>query len=179
MKNLLSVLIFMISFSIYSKAQDGEKLFKVNCSACHALGQKLVGPDLIGIHGRRNEEWLLKWIKSSQTVIKSGDEYAVKLFNDYNKVQMPDQVINEGEIKSILAYLKSKTEEYNANGGKLLPAADSNATQTMTSNEKAVNQMTFTEYLLIFICFFLLVVVWTLVRTVRSLSNQAIEKEAK
>ena len=84
----------------------GEGLFKKNCTACHQLKQRLVGPALQGVDKRHSEEWLLKFIPSTQTMIKSGDSVAVALFNTYNKVIMPDQKLTADEIRSILSYVK-------------------------------------------------------------------------
>jgi cytochrome c2 len=61
---------------------DGEKLFKQICIACHTIGQgKLIGPDLANVHKRQSEEWIIRFIKSSQSVIKSGDPYATALYH--------------------------------------------------------------------------------------------------
>src|SRR5688572_20580588 len=78
-------LFFLISIAFQSSevsAQpDGAALFKAQCAQCHSTGEtKVIGPGLKNIHSRRNEAWLLKWIKNSADVIKSGDEYGVKLF---------------------------------------------------------------------------------------------------
>lgn len=94
--------------------QDGEALFKAQCASCHAVKEKLIGPALKGIETRRPEEWLLKWIKNSSAVIKSGDEYANKLYNEYNKTQMPSFALKDDEIKSILAYVKVEAEKPDA-----------------------------------------------------------------
>lgn len=89
---------------------DGEKIFKGICSACHTIGKgKLVGPDLLGVNTRRPNKWLLTFIKSPQTVMKNGDPIAIKLFNDHNKIQMPDQNLTEVQIKNVLAFIKSKS----------------------------------------------------------------------
>src|SRR5437762_3205955 len=48
--------------------------FKKICSACHTFGKGIkVGPDLKGVTERRQRSWLLKFVRSSQTVIQSGD----------------------------------------------------------------------------------------------------------
>jgi len=82
------------------------ELFQQKCGVCHTVGQgKLVGPDLSGVQSRRSEEWLLKFIRSSQAMIKSGDPDAVALFEEFNGTIMPDPMISDGEIKSILQYI--------------------------------------------------------------------------
>lgn len=87
---------------------NGEALFKANCTQCHSAGDnKVIGPGLKGVHERKEMEWLIKWTKNSQAVIKSGDEYAVKLFNDYKKVVMPAQNLKDEEIVAIFDYVKS------------------------------------------------------------------------
>lgn len=99
--------IFCSSFS--SMAQDGATLFKQNCSACHKLGTRLVGPDLIGITEKRQEEWLIKFIKSSQAMIKAGDADAVAIYEEYGQMVMNDQNLSDDEVKAILAYIKSES----------------------------------------------------------------------
>jgi len=111
MKSFLIIIpvIFFFVTSVKINAQTGEEFFKQKCSACHTIGKgKLVGPDLSGITKKRTEEWLLKFITSSQTFINSGDEEAKKIFEENNKVIMPDPGLNETEIKGILAYIDTQ-----------------------------------------------------------------------
>ena len=114
-------LIALLSFSSI-QAQDGEALFKANCASCHAVKEKLVGPALKGIETRRPEDWLIKWIKNSQTLVKAGDDYAVKIYNDYNKVAMPAFNLKDDEIKAMLAYIKTEAEKPDAVAGPKGPA---------------------------------------------------------
>ena len=111
MKKILLVYTFSCVFVLNLAAQNvvqGEKAFKSICAACHTVGKgKLVGPDLAGVTSRRSEAWLLSFIKSSQTMVKKGDPVAVKLFNEFNKIPMPDQNMTDVQIKDILAYIKS------------------------------------------------------------------------
>lgn len=62
----------MFSSFLLAKGQDGEAIYKQICTACHKFGQKLIGPDLTGVNEKRSEEWLISFIKSSQSMIKSG-----------------------------------------------------------------------------------------------------------
>ncbi|TAK38543.1 MAG: cytochrome c [Saprospiraceae bacterium] len=113
-KLLLLTGLFGLAFTARSFGQDAnagaEALFKLKCGICHTVGKgKLVGPDLANVHDRHTEEWMLKFIKSSQTFIKSGDSAAVALFEQNNKVVMPDPLISEDEIRSVLAYIKENS----------------------------------------------------------------------
>ena len=88
-----SILLILIGFfSLFAPdtfSQDGELLFTQNCTACHTIGGgPLVGPDLKGVSEKYEESWLLKFIQSSQTMVKAGDEQAVATFQQYNMVPM-------------------------------------------------------------------------------------------
>ena len=93
----------------------GDALFKGNCTQCHAVNEQVVGPALSGITKRRPIAWLIPWIKNSSKVVASGDEYAVALYNKYNKQQMPSFALSDKEITSIFAYITS--EEGKATAG--------------------------------------------------------------
>jgi mono/diheme cytochrome c family protein len=85
----------------------GDALFQSNCAQCHAVNDVVVGPALSGLDKRRPEKWLLSWVKNSSKVVASGDDYAVKLFNQYGKQQMPSFQLSDQEIRQILAYIKA------------------------------------------------------------------------
>lgn len=99
--------LFIFNFPFALNAQDGEDLFRRNCSVCHLMGQgKLVGPDLMGVTKRRDRQWLERFIRNSQEVIKSGDQVAVQLFEEYNKSIMPPFTqFSAEELNSIIDYL--------------------------------------------------------------------------
>lgn len=108
----LFVLIYL-SFNSYS--QDGSAIFQQNCGACHSIGKgKLVGPDLKGTHSKYEKEWLSKWIKSSQALVKANDPVAVKLFEENGKIPMPDQALSDAEIEAVIGFISSETEKLDA-----------------------------------------------------------------
>jgi mono/diheme cytochrome c family protein len=84
---------------------SGEKLYNANCTQCHAINEVVIGPALKGIEERRERPWLINWIKNSQKVIESGDEYAVALYEKYKKVAMPAYPFTDAEIISVLEYI--------------------------------------------------------------------------
>jgi len=103
------IFLFFPLISVFAQ-KNGETIFKETCAACHSIGKgKLIGPDLANIQDRLSEEWIIKFVKSSQTVIKSGDKYADSLFKAYNQIPMPDQPnLTDEQIKGIITYIGGK-----------------------------------------------------------------------
>ena len=110
---------------------EGESLFKANCRACHAVNQQLVGPALAGVYDRRDMDWIKAFIKNSQAVIASGDEYAVALYEEYNNTVMTSFNLNDTEIESIIAYVKYEAE----NVQEVAVAADGTGEVSTASEE--------------------------------------------
>ncbi|MCU0423945.1 MAG: c-type cytochrome [Bacteroidia bacterium] len=107
----ITTLFALFAWNISAQAADaaeGEKLFNANCTSCHALNEKVVGPALKGVNEKYDEAWLLKWIRNSQALIKSGDAKAIKIYNEYNQSVMTSfEQLSDDQIKSILAYIKT------------------------------------------------------------------------
>ena len=111
---MLFFLLLIFSFSSHSQDFDvnkGKSLFNANCAACHKLNKNLIGPALAGVSEKYEKEWLYTWIKNSSAMIKSGDERAVAIWEEYNKAAMNafPQLSNE-DIDNILAYTDYKPE---------------------------------------------------------------------
>lgn len=114
MRRFIVVLFFTLSAAYYSfgapPAEDGKRIFTSRCAACHNVNKTLTGPALAGVEERRSLEWIINFVHSSQTVIKSGDKDAVALFEKFNKIPMPDhRDLSAEDIKSILEYIKVST----------------------------------------------------------------------
>ena len=90
----------------------GKQLFNQNCAACHALGRKMTGPDLINVEARLAEdegldrEWIYAWVKNSAGVIASGDAYANKIYKEYNESAMTAfPTLSNTDIDNILSLI--------------------------------------------------------------------------
>ena len=95
-----------------AQPDEGEKLFNQICVACHTVGKgRLVGPDLANVHKRRPEEWILRFVKNSTSVIDSGDEYAVQLFAEYSNIPMPPNNFTDRQIRSIIQYIAANSPD--------------------------------------------------------------------
>ena len=114
-KSVLLGFVFLLTLSTTLLAQDGDPakgktLFNTNCAACHSLDKKLTGPALRGVEARLNEqgldrEWISAWIRNSAAVVKSGDAYANKIYDEYNGAAMTAMPqLSDQDISDILAY---------------------------------------------------------------------------
>jgi mono/diheme cytochrome c family protein len=112
---------------------EGESLFNANCKTCHRVHQKLVGPALENVYNRAPSiEWIKAFIKNSSAVIASGDEYAVKLYNDYGKTQMTAFTgLKDDQIMAILAYIQDETKKGPPVAAAPAPAADGGGGQAV------------------------------------------------
>jgi len=130
---LLFIVILIYNTSGMMAQKSPVENFKV-CAACHTIGEgKKVGPDLKGVNDRHDEAWLIKFIQSSQTMVKSGDKVAVKLFEENNKIPMPDNNLTEQEVKDILAYIKNPAA-FEDKAEKVVVEADPNFLDNEESN---------------------------------------------
>lgn len=124
MRKFLSLLLVSLFIATASSvlAQDGKALFESKgCTACHTIGGgKLVGPDLKGVTERRDQQWLISFIRSSQTMVKAGDEQAVKVFEENAKIPMPDHDMSDQEITAIVNYIAN----YEAVAAKAAPKVE-------------------------------------------------------
>ena len=109
-KALLAVVFTVFTISSKIHAQDGEKLFKQNCAVCHAshTDQKLTGPGLKGVFDRVPKgDWINKWIRNNEKLIKSGDAYANKIYNENGKAAMTVfEDLSDKDLTSIIDFLK-------------------------------------------------------------------------
>ena len=92
-------------------AAKGKTLYNANCAACHKLDGPMTGPALRHIEQKLadeeglDREWLTKWIHNSSGLIKSGDAYANKIYNEYNQMPMTAfPQLSDDDISDILAY---------------------------------------------------------------------------
>ena len=131
-KTLYLVVILMLAagnVDANPPVDEGKAIFINRCAACHNVNKVVLGPALAGIDDRRSLDWIVKFVQSSQTMIKSGDEQAAAVFAKFNSIPMPDHAdLTAEKIKDIVAYIKSQSKPEQANTtaafrpGKLRPS---------------------------------------------------------
>lgn len=138
-------LIVLFAFTTTLSAQEGDPakgkaLFNSNCAACHQLDKKMTGPALRNVEQRLEEEgldraWIHAWIRNSAGVIKTGDAYANKIYNEYGGAAMTAfPQLSDEDLDNILAYTAEVKEE-KAVGGDTTTVAQAPAQSGGISNE--------------------------------------------
>lgn len=166
-----------LSAAFAQTAEEGEKLFNANCTSCHALNEKVVGPALKNVHTKRKEEWLVKWIRNSQALVKSGDADAVAVFKENNEALMTSfENLSEKDVKSIIAYIKNASEApATAAAASVAPAAD-NATATVAaaSNDSLETRINWLVVIVIVLLFTVIVFVFDILGKVGEIQGKPV-----
>jgi len=87
-------------------AEFGRNVFRTRgCVFCHTVGAgKLLGPDLKGVGGRRDERWLREWLADPAAMVRANPELA-QMPQVYDGIVMPNQNLSPEEISGLVAYL--------------------------------------------------------------------------
>ncbi|WP_422418651.1 SCO family protein [Pseudomonas sp. GZD-222] len=107
----------------YAQAPDirppssGEELFRTRCAACHSvgpqdgqgIGMRNVGPDLLGVTERRDRAWLSRWIREPDRMLAEREALAVELYEQFNRVAMPNLRLNHEDAERVLEFLQQET----------------------------------------------------------------------
>lgn len=92
-----------------AKAETGEKLFQTKgCSACHAIGKRMSGPDLAGVTSRRTHRWMESQILHPDKMTKQ-DPISKELFAKF-MLQMPNQGLTPEQAQAVIEYLKKEAK---------------------------------------------------------------------
>lgn len=145
-----------------TSAQDGEKLFKANCSSCHKIDQNMTGPALSGVQDRweGKEDLLHQWIKNPSAVKEMGDPYVKNLLSEWEPKSglMTAQAVTDEEIDAILAYIAN-------------PPVKEQPKETTSTAPAPVAEPTLNPVWLFIIAFILLVLIISLWGVKRSLTD--------
>jgi len=92
----------------------GEQIYRTRCASCHSLtGNEpagALGPDLLAVTRRRDMPWLLDWLKAPDRMLRKKDPIAMALYQQYNKLAMPNMRLNKQEALALLDYIDEETQ---------------------------------------------------------------------
>lgn len=154
------------SDEVYAK---GQTLWQQNCTSCHNLtAEKKVGPGMKGLFERRDRAWLKPWIVNSQAVIASGDDYANKLYNEYNQTVMTSFAFKDDELDALLDFIAYESEQ------EAVVVADGTETVAGEPQEGGVSSNYFNLLLgvLVFVLILILAVLFLMVTILNRFLNQ-------
>lgn len=86
--------------------QRGMELFETNCSACHKIDKRFIGPSPKGIMKRRSPEWIMNMILDPQLMVEQ-DRCAKDLLVEFNGAAMANQNLTEEQARDILEYFRT------------------------------------------------------------------------
>ena len=121
------------TFPSYAKStalppsRPGEDLYNSRCTACHTIGEgDKLGPDLLGVVGKRDHQWLVRWLREPDVMIAEKDPLALELYTQYNNLAMPNVKLTEQQALDLMQYMQAETRRVNAiSGNQQAPADDS------------------------------------------------------
>jgi mono/diheme cytochrome c family protein len=87
-------------------AKAGETKYQMICTACHMVGQRMIGPDLTGVYERRSPEWVMNMILNPDVMLKE-DPIAKALLEEYNGAIMLNQNLSEEDARALAEYLRT------------------------------------------------------------------------
>lgn len=107
MKKILILFLLISSFGYGQDFEKGKTIFEQNCSSCHKMDAKMIGPPLQNTVETQGREWTQKWIYNSQLLIEQGDAHAKEIYNEYNQMAMPSYSwLAEDELSAVIDYLE-------------------------------------------------------------------------
>ena len=165
----LSAVMLFNTDNVYS--QDGEKLFKSNCSSCHHPLKNATGPKLQGALEKWNTaeegDLIYEWVKNPTSLYKSGRSKMAKKIWEFSPSAMSGvpNLSNE-EIDAIFSYV----DDYKA------PVASD---EELTVSSKDVKEENNTNYWLMLVIVVLLIVVISVAKARKTLSNVIKEREGE
>jgi hypothetical protein len=74
------------------------------------LGMRSIGPDLIGVTRHRDPKWLNRWIREPDRLLAEKDPIAQQLYEQFERIPMPNLRLDEASAQSIIDFLRDETE---------------------------------------------------------------------
>jgi mono/diheme cytochrome c family protein len=87
-------------------AAEGGEIFKTNCTACHKLDKRFIGPSPKGILERRSPEWIMNMILDPKLMTEQ-DRCAKDLLVEFNGAAMSNQNLTVEQTRAILEYFRT------------------------------------------------------------------------
>lgn len=87
-------------------AEKGKVIYEKNCTSCHKVDKKYIGPAPKDILERRSPEWVMNMIMNPTEMLQK-DPTAKKLLAESNGAIMANQNIDREQARAILEYFRT------------------------------------------------------------------------
>ncbi|MEO8772769.1 MAG: c-type cytochrome [Gelidibacter sp.] len=87
-------------------ADKGKEVYNMNCTACHKVDKKFIGPAPKGILERRTPEWVMNMIMNPEEMTQK-DPLANDLLVEFNGSPMANQNMSEEQTRQMLEYFRT------------------------------------------------------------------------
>jgi len=88
-----------------AKAEAGNKIYSVKCSACHKLtDEKLVGPGWHGVTSRHTAEWIMNFATNPDAMLDKDPKAQAML--EICLVRMPNQNLSDDDARNIFEFMR-------------------------------------------------------------------------
>jgi len=148
-------------------AAKGEGIFKANCTTCHSIKDRLVGPALgPTVTSETDDKWLTKWIQNNQALIAAKDPKALAIYNQFTQSNMTVfSNLTDADVANVLAYVRTTW--------KTMQAAD--AKKPVVAVETGPSSLTI--YALIAVIIIAFIIILVLNRVIGTLEKVLVKSE--
>lgn len=88
-----------------AKAEAGEKVYSMKCSACHKLtDEKLVGPGWKGVTSRHTAEWIMNFASNPDDMLTKDPKAQAML--EICLVRMPNQNLTGDDTRNVYEFMR-------------------------------------------------------------------------
>lgn len=88
-----------------AKADAGEKIYDLKCSACHKLtDEKLVGPGWKEVTKRRSAEWVMNFVTNVDEMLNK-DASSIAMLEEC-LVRMPNQNLSDEDARHVYEFMR-------------------------------------------------------------------------
>lgn len=110
---IFSVIILTKCGTSYTpNVENGGKLFEQNCATCHNFRQDGIGPQLGGLKGVVDQNYLTDFIKSPKAMVDANHPRAVEKYKKFGAMMADFNSLKPGEIQEIVAFILEKPAPY-------------------------------------------------------------------
>jgi cytochrome c len=87
-------------------AERGREVYEANCTACHKIDKRFIGPAPKDILERRSPAWVMNMILNPEEMVQK-DPIARMLLIEYNGSPMANQNLTQEDARAILEYFRT------------------------------------------------------------------------